>query len=47
MVASGDGSVAASIGFGGEAIIWSLEGGKWFEDGRVVGTLQLFPFLGC
>lgn len=46
LVASRDGLVAASIGFGGEAIIWSLKDGKWVEDGRVIGTLQLFLFFG-
>lgn len=39
---SGDGHVAASVGFGGEAKIWAVQrDGQWSEKSKVVGAIFL------
>lgn len=43
MVTSKDGKRAASIGFGGEAKIWSFANGMWVEEGKIVGAISLRP----
>ena len=35
---SSNGEIAASAGFGGEVIIWSIQEGVWAEQGKIVGT---------
>lgn len=43
---SGDGHVAASVGFGGEVKIWEVrEDGRWSEKSKVVGAGFLMPKL--
>lgn len=38
IVTSGNGSRAASVGFGGEIKIWSNKDGSWAEDTTASGT---------
>lgn len=35
---SNNGEVAATAGFGGEVIIWSIQEGLWTEQGKIVGA---------
>ena len=48
-MASKNGQVAASVGFGGEVNVWSIKDGQWVAEGKIVGMVlfsmtMLFPW---
>lgn len=45
VVTSQNGEVAASAGFGGEVIVWSIKEGQWAEQGKIIGTNLEFSNL--
>lgn len=41
LAVSKDGRVAASVGFGGEVNVWTLQEGLWAEEGKIVGAISM------